>query len=105
MTHARPGSAWTDFNKRVATQCPALALDSKAAGDVNGLQERFYATLNPAQNRAFDKAIPRVDGGPKPCAERDGITCPTAWNMVALKKAGLLSRFVTYACANAANMH
>ena len=100
----RPGDAWQDFNRRVAVSCPAKKLESRPAGDVNDLQENFYATLSPKEIHAFLTAIPRVDDGPRPCAKRDGISCPTAWNMVALKKVGLLPRFVDYACASAGDM-
>ena len=98
--HGRPIDAWSDFNSRVTTRCPALKFESKPAGDVNFLQERFYVTLSSEENRVFERAVPRVNGGPRACAERNGISCPTAWNMLALEKAGLLPRFAAFACAN-----
>lgn len=95
----RPIDAWDTFNKKTELQCPALRLTNKPASDVNYLQEGFYPTLNTKQSEAFNSAIPRVDEGPKACAKRNGVSCPTAWNMLALEKAGLLPRFVSYACS------
>ena len=96
----QPVTAWKAFDKQAMLQCPALKMDTKPAGDVNGLQEGFYSTLSAKESKAFDNAVPRVDGGPRSCANRDGISCPTAWNMVAMERVGLLPRFVSYACAN-----
>jgi hypothetical protein len=96
--HALHG--WDSFNKQTTLQCPALKIAEKPAGDVNYLEEGFQSTLNTRQQRAFEKAIPRVNGGPRVCANRNGISCPTAWDMIAIEKAGLLPRFVGYACSN-----
>ncbi len=98
--YERPASSWSDFDRRAALRCPTSKLKIKTAGDINYLQEGFYSTLSAAESKAFNNAIPRVDDGPRPCADKNGITCPTAWNMVAIKKVGLLPRFVDYACAN-----
>jgi len=98
--HDHPVNAWDTFNKRTALQCSALKIAEKPAGDVNYLEEGFYTSLNAEQRRAFEQAIPRIHGGPRSCANRNGISCPTAWNMVAIEKAGLLPRFVSYACSN-----
>lgn len=95
----RPIDAWNAFNKQATQQCPSLALANKPAGDVNYLQEQFYTTLSSRENSRFERAVPRIDGGPALCAKRNGISCPTAWNMLAMKRAGLLSRFTTYACS------
>lgn len=95
----RPIDAWDTFNKQATLQCPSLGLASKPAGDVDYLQERFYTTLSKNENSRFEKAVPRIDGGPAPCSKRNGISCPTAWNMLAIKRAGLLTRFTAYACS------
>ncbi len=100
----QPTTAWNAFDEQAGLQCPALKMDTKPAGDVNGLQEGFYSTLSAKDSKAFESAIPRVDGGPRSCANRNGISCPTAWNMIAMERVGLLPRFVSYACANGASI-
>jgi len=97
-------SAWYDFNKQTDTKCPSLRIKDRPVGDLSYLQDNFSDTLKAEEKRAFENAIPRVDGGPKPCADLNGLSCPTEWNMIALKKVGLLSRFVDYACSNVKNI-
>jgi hypothetical protein len=102
--HEHPLNAWNTFNKRTALQCPELKIGEKPAGDVNYLQEGFYDTLNAKQRRVFTNAIPRTNGGPRSCANRNGISCPTGWNMIAIEKARLLPRFINYACSQGAHI-
>ena len=98
--NAKPLGARDDFNLQASKTCVSKHLGQIPAGQVAGLQEDFYSTLTAAETRSFTGAIPRVDGGPKACAKLDGISCPAAWNMIALRKASLLPRFVRYACSH-----
>ena len=86
----------------MSRKCPSKHLDLLSPDDMYSATEVFRSSLSHRQRRLVDAGAgyDRELGGPVACRGMQGLNCDANHYLDGIRKAGLMSRFVSRLCAS-----
>jgi hypothetical protein len=93
------GPTFEALADRTDIRCPSAHVRFLKAADLAWEEEAFEHSLSASDQARFKGGIERTAaGGPKACADRNGLSCSASQNLEAIRKAGQMDHFIGFVC-------
>jgi hypothetical protein len=90
------GTNFQIFSRQATASCKSKRLTQIAPADLLDLEEQFTDGLGTADKRAWRRA--NQSPALRNCSQTNGASCVAIRNLEALRRSGMMSRFVRQAC-------